>query len=33
VRVTLGCLLKDERDLKQTGEAVVAELLARAAAD
>ena len=33
VRVTLGCLLKDERDLKQTGEGVVAELLARAAAD
>ena len=33
VRLTLGCLLKDERDLRNTGEGVVAELLAPAAAD
>jgi MoxR-like ATPase len=33
VQITLGCLLKDEQDLKATNEQVVAELLARAAAD
>jgi len=33
VRVTLGCLLKDEQDLRETDEQVVAELVARAAAD
>jgi len=33
VRVTLGCLLKDEQDLKETDEQVVAELLTRAAAN
>jgi MoxR-like ATPase len=33
VRVTLGCLLKDESDLKATSDVVVADLLARAAAD
>ena len=31
VRATLGCLLKDEHDLKETGSEVVAELAARAA--
>jgi hypothetical protein len=31
VRVTLGCLLKDEHDIRVTGEAAVAELVARAA--
>ena len=33
VRVTLGCLLKDEQDLRETDAKVVAELVARAAAD
>jgi MoxR-like ATPase len=33
VRVTLGCLLKDEYDVSETSDAVVAGLLARAAAD
>jgi MoxR-like ATPase len=33
VRVTLGCLLKDEQDLRETDDQVVAELVARAAAD
>ena len=33
VRVTLGCLLKDEQDLREVDEQVVAELVARAAAD
>jgi MoxR-like ATPase len=32
-RLTLGCLLKDERDLRATSHEVVADLLARAAAD
>ena len=32
VRATLGCLLKDEHDLRQTGEEAVAELLAYASA-
>ena len=32
VRVTLGCLLKDDHDLGETSEEVVAELVARAAA-
>jgi MoxR-like ATPase len=31
VRVTLGCLLKDEHDIRVTGEAAVAELVAHAA--
>ena len=30
VRVTLGCLLKDEHDIRITGEAAVAELVAAA---
>jgi MoxR-like ATPase len=29
VRVTLGCLLKDDQDIRQTGEAVIAELVAQ----
>ena len=33
VRLTLGCLLKDERDLGETSDKVVAELVARSAAD
>ena len=33
VRLTLGCLLKDERDLAETNDRVVAELVAAAAAD
>jgi MoxR-like ATPase len=32
-RVTLGCLLKDEQDIRVTGEAAVAELVAAAGAD
>jgi MoxR-like ATPase len=32
VRATLGCLLKDEHDLKATGEERLAELLAYASA-
>jgi MoxR-like ATPase len=32
-RLTLGCLLKDERDLRATSHEVVADLLARVAAD
>jgi MoxR-like ATPase len=32
VRLTLGCLLKDEHDLRETGDEVIADLLARAAA-
>jgi MoxR-like ATPase len=31
-RVTLGCLLKDEQDIKATGESRLAELLAYASA-
>jgi hypothetical protein len=31
-RATLGCLLKDEQDIKATGEERLAELLAYAAA-
>jgi hypothetical protein len=31
VRATLGCLLKDEHDVKATGEEAVAELLEYAA--
>ena len=31
VRLTLGCLLKDERDLAETGDEAVAELVARVA--
>ena len=30
VGVTLGCLLKDEHDLRQTGDAALAELVAHA---
>jgi len=33
VRVTMGCLLKDDHDLGETGDEVIGELLARAAAD
>ena len=33
VRVTKGCLLKDDQDLAETDDQVVAELVARAAAD
>ncbi|HKE39583.1 MAG TPA: MoxR family ATPase [Casimicrobiaceae bacterium] len=33
VRMTKGCLLKDDQDLAETDDRVVAELLARAAAD
>jgi hypothetical protein len=33
VRVTLGCLLKDEHDVRVTGEAALAELVAAAGAD
>ena len=32
VRVTLGCLLKDEHDIRQTGEPAIAELVARSSA-
>jgi MoxR-like ATPase len=32
VRVTLGCLLKDEHDIRHTGEPAIAELVVRAAA-
>ncbi len=32
VRATLGCLLKDEHDVRQTGEDTIAELLARSTA-
>jgi MoxR-like ATPase len=32
VRVTLGCLLKDDHDIRRTGEPVVAELVAQASA-
>jgi MoxR-like ATPase len=32
VRATLGCLLKDEHDIKATGEDAVAELVAYASA-
>ena len=31
-RLTMGCLLKDDRDLNDTGDAVIAELVARAEA-
>jgi len=32
VRVTLGCLLKDDHDIRQTGEAAIVELVAQASA-